>query len=296
MAVVLLPLALGILFSEYVVLPIWLWVAMLFTALFIALRYKEGGATSICVSIFALGGLLHSVHIPDTLPYGERVRLQLIFDNDSRLRDGYNSATARITKCNEQECQSGVVVYSDTTLLFKAGDRIEAMATVRPFKSEHRGYASLMYHRGYVGTTNISQWNIENLTPAKGITLHDRAAERLRALMPPSDARAVVMAMGIGSKSEIRPPLSEIYSHTGAAHLLAVSGLHVGIVFMLVNLLLAPLALFYTGNIFRSIIVVATIWIYVFLCGMSPSAIRAAIMFSLLQLSLNSTREYLSGN
>ncbi len=296
MAVVLLPLALGILFSEYVVLPIWLWVAMLFTALFIALRYKEGGATSICVSIFALGGLLHSVHIPDSLPYGERVRLQLLFDNESKLRGDYCSATAQVTECNQQRCRSGVVVYSDTTLLFKAGDRIEAMATVRPFKSEHRGYASLMYHRGYVGTTNISHWNIENLTPAKGITLHDRAAERLRALMPPSDARAVVMAMGIGSKSEIRPPLSEIYSHTGAAHLLAVSGLHVGIVFMLVNLLLAPLALFYTGNIFRSIIVVATIWIYVFLCGMSPSAIRAAIMFSLLQLSLNSTREYLSGN
>ena len=37
MAVVLVPLALGILFSEYVVLPIWLWVAMLSVALLIAL-------------------------------------------------------------------------------------------------------------------------------------------------------------------------------------------------------------------------------------------------------------------
>ena len=296
MAVVLVPLALGILFSEYVVLPIWLWVAMLSVALLIALRYKEVGTTAVCVSVFALGGLLHSVHIPDTLPYGERVRLQLTIDNDSRLRGDYCSATAKVTECNRQRCRSGVVVYSDTILLLRAGDRIEAVATVRPFKREHRGYASLMYHRGYVGTVNISQWNIESLAPAKRATLHDRATERLRSLMPPSDARSVVMAMGVGSKSEIRPQLTEIYSRTGTAHLLAVSGLHVGIVFMLVNLLLTPLTLVYTGNIFRAIFVVAAIWLYVFLCGMSPSAIRAAIMFSLLQLSLNSTREYLSEN
>ena len=296
MAVVLAPLALGILFSEYVVLPIWLWMAMLSAALFIALRYRRVGTTAICVSIFALGGLLHSVHIPNSLPYGERVRLQMTIDNDSRLRGDYCSTTARVTECNRQRCQSGVVVYSDTTLLFKAGDRIEAVTTVRPFKSEHRGYASLMYHRGYVGTTNISHWNIENLTPAKRSSLHGRAVERLRSLIPPSDARAVVMAMGVGSKSEISPQLTEIYSRTGTAHLLAVSGLHVGIVFLLVNLLLTPLTLLYTGNILRSIFVVASIWVYVFLCGMSPSAIRAAIMFSLLQLSLNSTREYLSEN
>jgi len=50
------------------------------------------------------------------------------------------------------------------------------------------------------------------------------------------------------------------------------------------------------GNVVRSIAAIVLIWLYVWLCGMSPSAVRAAIMFSLLQLSLLSLREYISVN
>ena len=65
---------------------------------------------------------------------------------------------------------------------------------------------------------------------------------------------------------------------------------------MLINLLLLPLVLLRYGNVVRSVVAVALIWCYVWLCGMSPSAVRAAIMFSLLQFSLSSMREYVSVN
>ena len=74
------------------------------------------------------------------------------------------------------------------------------------------------------------------------------------------------------------------------------TGLHIGIAFMLVNILLLPLVLLRYGNLLRSILAIALIWLYVWLCGMSPSAVRAAIMFSLLQFSLSSLREYASIN
>ena len=65
---------------------------------------------------------------------------------------------------------------------------------------------------------------------------------------------------------------------------------------MLINLLLWPLVLLRYGNVVRSIVAIALIWAYVWLCGMSPSAVRAAIMFSLLQFSLLSLRQYTSVN
>ncbi|MBQ7856831.1 MAG: ComEC/Rec2 family competence protein [Alistipes sp.] len=296
MAVVSLSLALGILFSEYVEISVWLWVVLALCSAAIALRYRAIGTSAVCISLFALGALLHTLSQPDPLPYGERLRLQLAFDGESRLREGYCSATARISSCNGSRCRSGVVVYTDTTLLFNAGDRAEVIATLHPFKSHHRSYASLMYHRGYVGSVNISLGQIESVTYSTSHSLHERAVLRLRSLLPRGDARAVVMAMGAGSKAEIDTELTASYSRTGASHLLAVSGLHVGIVFMLINLLLTPLVLAPAGNIIRSLLAILAIWAYVGLCGMAPSAIRAAIMFSLLQLSLNSTREYLSGN
>jgi competence protein ComEC len=75
-----------------------------------------------------------------------------------------------------------------------------------------------------------------------------------------------------------------------------VSGLHIGIAFMLINILLLPLVLLRYGNLLRSVLAIALIWLYVWLCGMSPSAVRAAIMFSFLQFSLSSLREYASIN
>jgi competence protein ComEC len=65
---------------------------------------------------------------------------------------------------------------------------------------------------------------------------------------------------------------------------------------MLINLLLLPLILLPYGNLWRSVVAIAMIWLYVWLCGVSPSAVRAAIMFSLLQFSLSSLREYVSIN
>jgi competence protein ComEC len=65
---------------------------------------------------------------------------------------------------------------------------------------------------------------------------------------------------------------------------------------MLINILLLPLVMLRYGNLLRSILAIALIWLYVWLCGMSPSAVRAAIMFSLLQFSLSSLREYASIN
>ena len=114
--------------------------------------------------------------------------------------------------------------------------------------------------------------------------------------MAEGDGRAVVLAMTTGERGEIAPELRQRYSASGASHLLAVSGLHIGIAFMLINTLLFPLVLLRYGNVVRSMVAIALIWLYVWLCGMSPSAVRAAIMFSLLQFSLSSLREYASIN
>ncbi|MBQ1957596.1 MAG: ComEC/Rec2 family competence protein, partial [Alistipes sp.] len=79
-------------------------------------------------------------------------------------------------------------------------------------------------------------------------------------------------------------------------HLLAVSGLHVGYLFALINLLLLPLALFRRGQVARALVAIAVIWGYAAMTGLAPSTIRAAVMFSLLQLSLLVASRYNSLN
>ena len=153
-----------------------------------------------------------------------------------------------------------------------------------------------MHNRGFVGSISINHNSLYEYYPAEHNRLHDMTVARLQGAMAEGDARAVVLAMTTGERSEISSELRASYSASGASHLLAVSGLHIGIAFMLINILLQPIVLLRYGNLLRSLVAMILIWLYVWLCGMSPSAVRAAIMFSMLQLSLSSLREYVSVN
>lgn len=296
MAVIFVSLAIGILFSEVVDISEWIWSLLSLSFVALALLRRRGYNPFIYVAILCLGGTLHSFNQPEHLPYDTPLSLQLTIESDSHAREGYNSTTAQVVMCNGERCNSGVVVYTDSLLHLSAADRINLRTTIRPFNAHHKGYARLMYHRGYTGNINLHPADIENIVHSSRNSLRHRALNRLNHLLEAGDARAVICAMGVGARNEIDPTLSASYSRAGASHLLAVSGLHVGIAFLLINLLLTPLTLIPAGHIIRSAGVMIAVWMYAYLCGLAPSAVRAAIMFSLLQLSLNSSREYLSGN
>ena len=298
MAMVVVPFAVGLFFAEHVALPLWLIFLICVVALIgVIIFTKWQQNTALFVMIFAAGALLHSISYRGEIPYNKPLEMVLKLDTSSVERQGYTSAEARIEACEDGLLAGrNVVLWGDSLMRFGAGDRLYITTAIRPFRMERESYARLMYHRGFVGSVSVSYRASYGYTPAENRTLHDWAVGQLRSTMAPGDARAVVLAMVTGERGEIRSELRQHYSASGASHLLAVSGLHIGIAFMLINLLLWPLVLLRYGNVARSLLAVALIWCYVWLCGMSPSAVRAAIMFSLLQLSLSSLRQYVSVN
>ncbi len=122
------------------------------------------------------------------------------------------------------------------------------------------------------------------------------AAQRLKRLGLSDEAQALSEAQLLGRREMLTEEVVQSYRGSGAAHLLAVSGLHIGIVAMIFNLLLSPLALLHRGNIARVWIVVVAMWIYAIVVGLTPSVVRSAMMFTALSLSLLSLRRYDSMN
>ncbi|MDG1571878.1 ComEC/Rec2 family competence protein [Robiginitalea sp. M366] len=100
------------------------------------------------------------------------------------------------------------------------------------------------------------------------------------------DTSALLKAMLLGERSALSEGLTQAYRDTGAAHMLAVSGLHVGVFTGVLALMLGPFRLFRKGRRIQVGISLALLWGYALLAGMSPSVIRAAVMFSLLALAL----------
>ena len=94
---------------------------------------------------------------------------------------------------------------------------------------------------------------------------------------------SILNAMLLGDKSNISDKEISLYRNTGAMHVLAVSGLHVGIISQLILLLLGFIKR-HNKNIYL-ILSIVLLWCYAFISGLSPSIIRASIMFSLLMIT-----------
>lgn len=120
----------------------------------------------------------------------------------------------------------------------------------------------------------------------------DKISQRMQALGIKGQDYAVIAAMTLGDKAALSKDTKEVYSISGASHILAVSGLHIGIIFQFFVLLM--------GGKRRSVLTVSlslvAIWMYVLFIGMPASAIRSATMISICCYALVAHKEALSVN
>ena len=296
MAAMVASLVVGILFSDVVDVAVWLWVVLVFMAAAAAVCVKEWREVVGLFAIFCFGAGVYDASRPSLPPYDEHCRVVLDFTSESVVGERYCSSSAEVLSGDGVERGVRLRIYSPPAVRFEEGERVEAMLCIRRFDYARGDFGRLMYHRGYLGSAFLGREQIIGYQPRRTTSLHTLAIDRLRAMMPEGEARAVTLAMGVGERSEIGAATYAAYSRTGASHLLAVSGLHVGILFMLINLLVWPLALLRHGNAIGTAVVIGALWLYVFVCGGSPSAVRAAAMFSVMQLCLSAVRGYVSGN
>ncbi|KAB7528205.1 DUF4131 domain-containing protein [Flagellimonas olearia] len=100
------------------------------------------------------------------------------------------------------------------------------------------------------------------------------------------DELAVIQALLLGQRDDISEETYNNYSKAGAIHILAVSGLHVGILLFIFQFLLSPLERFPKGKTLKLVGVVFLLWAYAFVAGLSPSIVRAVTMFSFVAYAL----------
>lgn len=106
------------------------------------------------------------------------------------------------------------------------------------------------------------------------------------------DAYAVVAAMALGDKSALTHELRDTYSVSGASHVLALSGLHLGIIYCMLWLLLPHRR----WPAVSQTIILIVMWLYVLLVGMPVSVVRSAVMLTVYGLLSISHRNKMSVN
>ena len=113
---------------------------------------------------------------------------------------------------------------------------------------------------------------------------------RLQSAGLSGDELATVGALTLGYKEDLDPTLKQHFQAAGAAHVLAVSGLHTGIIYTLLIALFTAFGCFkplHENPVHRcliSILIIAAMWAYAWLTGLTPSVVRAVVMLSLVEI------------
>ncbi|HEV7781609.1 MAG TPA: ComEC/Rec2 family competence protein, partial [Chitinophagaceae bacterium] len=91
-------------------------------------------------------------------------------------------------------------------------------------------------------------------------------------------------ALLIGYKQDLDQSLVQSYTNTGVVHIIAISGLHLGLIYWLMALLLRPLQKRKSTRWIRAVIIITVLWIFSLLAGAQPSILRSALMFTCIVL------------
>ncbi|MGB5554627.1 MAG: ComEC/Rec2 family competence protein [Flavobacteriaceae bacterium] len=96
----------------------------------------------------------------------------------------------------------------------------------------------------------------------------------------------IIQALLLGQRHDISESTYNNFKDAGAVHILAVSGLHIGILLLLLQFLLRPLALLPYGKTVKLVAIVMLLWGFAFLAGLSASIVRAVTMFTFVAYAL----------
>ena len=161
----------------------------------------------------------------------------------------------------------------------------------RPFSEEDLtgfDYGAYLLRKGISGTAIAFKGDWTGLKVMRNLSIKQQALKcrdwmvnRYRSWHLGDEEFAVVAALTIGDKRVLTSELKEIYSAAGVSHVLALSGLHIGILSAILFFLFAPLTRMRGGKTLRSLLVVGILWGFAFVSGLSPSVVRAVTMCSL---------------
>ncbi len=289
-------------------------VVILFIAYFLVARMRRGYRRRlnpgwIGLSIVFILGFVH-------------VRLQTQSDDTDHLlhyRDEVGVFRAIITRFPEERSRSwkiearvdgvytsewearrgGIVLYfakADFPEPFAYGDVLLIRGSPQlpdsarnPGEFDYRRYLSLrnIYHQCFVRGEDVHLIGHapDNVVRKFAFEGRRRAEAVLKQYIPGDRERGVASALVLGVTDGLDHELLDAYSGTGTMHILAVSGLHISVIYLILLRVLSPLNRSRRGRWIVAFASLVLLWLYALVTGLSPSVLRAVMMFSFLAIA-----------
>ena len=315
-----LMLALGIIAGDALcrLCPVWCWFAAVAAVMVVALclrRHAVAQSCTLLVAVFLLGCALVNVERHGLSPVisgsvesyeavvmtppvqrGKTVRCEILVSK-GRLA-GHRVRASFL--CTPRDGRAAALRVGDGVV---AASKFEVPVSGKSVSS-HFDYARWLHVQGVSCTTFLYydawKWDVIDLSSISAFNKIRLRAMRFRERIVgkwlrgtlPDQGSAVVAAMTLGDKSQLSAATKQAYSVSGASHILALSGLHLGIICAFLSLVFVRGRRRWAGQL----VVKMSLWTYVVIVGMMPSIVRSATMFTFYAAASMLRRPQLSLN
>lgn len=176
--------------------------------------------------------------------------------------------------------------YGDELLIKKLYTEVDP--PYNPYEFDYKAFLANheIYHQAFINESQIKVLARRkgNVIVDYALTLRKKMVLKYGQYIHDKEAASVASTLILGYKAELSREVLSAYSKTGTMHVLSVSGMHVGIVFFILNKLLWFMDRSKKLRVLRAVIIITLIWFYALITGFSPSVCRAALMLSMYVL------------
>jgi competence protein ComEC len=193
-------------------------------------------------------------------------------------------------------CDDNILIYIESDSLaamLNVGDLIMIRKSIDqisgPLNPGAFDYRKFLYYRDirWQAVLDSGEWKkIEGVRRAPVLRWSQDCRQRFNDILASygisGDELALASALILGTRDLLQKDMIREFSNAGAIHVLSVSGLHVGIMYVLADRMLFFMKRFRRGRKLHQVIIILLIWIYAFITGLPASVVRASLMFSLI--------------
>ncbi|MFN8353256.1 MAG: ComEC/Rec2 family competence protein [Spirosomataceae bacterium] len=170
-----------------------------------------------------------------------------------------------------------------------------------PEEFDYRRYLTTqnIYHQHYLPDSNFAK--VGHIVPNRlfsiAFAVNNYADSLMTTYIGSKQEYAVANAMVLGLRDDLDNDLVQAYSAAGAIHVLSVSGLHVGVIYVVLAGVLGKLKrIKKVGKPLFVVTILGILWFYAFVTGLSSPVLRSTCMFSLIVIAENVNRKQNSYN
>jgi competence protein ComEC len=201
-----------------------------------------------------------------------------------KTSNGWQKATGRVVVFQPKKGNVAEFEYGDEVLIQGKPEEIEA--SIIPGTFDYKRYAAFhqIHHQHFIREFRLLDKNQGNPVIDLSLTLRKKCDGIFKQYVPGERQYSIISALVIGVKSGLDDELKTAYSNAGIMHILAVSGMHVALIFQSLFLIIGRLKTSKYGNFLFAFIVLTSIWFFAFITGLSASVLRAVVMFSFITI------------